>query len=174
MPNYKRYYTPDSIVFVTIVTAGRIPFLIENIDLLRQSIKDSIYKFQIIAGVVMPDHLHLLIKPENIRDLSKIIFSIKYRFSRNFTGGVGTPPYNKTRKGEKGIWQRRFYDHVIRNENDFYKHLDYIHFNPTKHLNISPKNWKHSSFKKFVNEGFYDIEWCNFEDKHKINDMNLE
>ena len=78
------------------------------------------------------------------------------------------------KRGEKGIWQRRYYDHVIRNEEDLWKHIDYIHFNSLKHYNIAPKDWEFSSFNKFVKNNFYDLNWCNYDDKNKISEMNLE
>ena len=72
-------------------------------------------------------------------------------------------------------WQRKYYDHIIRNENDFYKHLDYIHYNPIKHDYVKKaKDWKYSSFKKFVRMGYYDENWCNFADTNKIEDLHFE
>lgn len=174
MPNYLRYYVENSIAFITVVTYNRQPILVENINIFRQAIKDSLYKFTIIAGIVLPDHFHILIKPEKISDLPKIIFSIKYRFSRNI-GGVGTPPYGLKRKGERKIWQSRYYDHIIRNENDLYRHLDYIHYNPIKHGFVTKAiDYPYSSFEKFVSKGYYDKDWCNFEDKNKVNELNYE
>lgn len=174
MPNYLRYYVENSMVFITVVTYNRQPILLDNIKILRQSIKEARYGFQIVAGVILKDHFHILIKPENIRELPKIIFSIKYRFSRNI-GGVGTPPYNMKRKGERKIWQSRYYDHVIRDENDLYRHLDYIHYNPIKHDYVKKvANYPYSSFEKFVKIGYYDKDWCNLEDKNKINELNYE
>ena len=174
MPNYRRYYIENSCVFITIVTYNRQPLLIDNINLLRQSIKESQYKFNIIAGVVLPEHLHIIIKPENIKDLPKIIFSIKYRFSRNI-GGIGIPPYKLKRKGERKIWQSRYYDHIIRDENDFYRHLDYIHYNPIKHeFATKAIDYPYSSFEKFVGLGYYNEDWCNFEDKNNISKLNYE
>ncbi len=76
--------------------------------------------------------------------------------------------------GEKGIWQRRYYDHIIRNDEDLYKHIDYIHYNSIKHYQIVPMDWKFSSFNKFVQNGFYERDGCNFEDKHKVKTLNLE
>ena len=73
------------------------------------------------------------------------------------------------KRKEAGVWQRRFYDHIIRNQDDFNKHADYIHYNSYKHYQIPPKDWKYSSFKKFVKLGYYNIDWCNFE-----NDLELE
>ena len=72
-------------------------------------------------------------------------------------------------------WQRKYYDHILRNENDFYKHLDYIHYNPIKHDYVKKaKDWKYSSFKKFVRMGYYDENWCNFEDKNDIKKLDFE
>lgn len=174
MPNYLRYYVENSMVFITVVTYNRQPILIDNINLLRQSLKDSRYNFNIIAGVVLPEHFHILIKPENIKELPKIIFSIKYRFSRNI-GGIGIPPYELKRKGERKIWQSRYYDHIIRNEKDLEKHIDYIHYNPIKHGFVTKAiDYPYSSFEKFVSQGYYDKDWCNFEDKNKITNMDCE
>ena len=70
----------------------------------------------------------------------------------------------QTRK-EAGVWQRRFLDHIIRDENDFKNHFDYIHYNSVKHYGISPKDWKYSSFNKFVKLNIYDNDWCDFKNK---------
>jgi len=174
MSNYLRYCVPNSIVFITIVTYNRKKILLENVDLLRNSIKFSPYKFDILAGAIMPDHLHILIKPNNMSELSKIISSIKYGFSK-FLPKDKNLSQSKISKGEKGIWQRRFYDHIIRDEEDYYKHLDYIHYNPIKHGYVkTAKNWEYSSFNKFVKLGLYENDWCNFEDKHNIHDLNIK
>lgn len=170
MPNYLRYYIENSMVFIMVVTYNRQPILIDNIEILRQAIKESHYNFQIIGGVVLKDHFHILIKPANIRDLPKIVFSIKYRFSRNI--GIH---YDIKRKGERKTWQSRYYDHIIRDENDLHRHLDYIHFNPVKHSYVKKAAaYPYSSFEKFVKMGYYDKDWCNFEDKYKIDKLNYE
>ena len=78
------------------------------------------------------------------------------------------------KRGEKGIWQRRYYDHIIRNENDLWKHVDYIHYNSVKHYDISPKDWKYSSFHKFVKNNYYELNWCNVDDKHNIKELDIE
>ena len=119
--------------------------LIENIDLLRTALRTSPYKFDIITGCVLKDHIHLLLKPQNINELSKIISSFKYTFSHSIQQSNNIRS-SMLKQREKGIWQRRFYDHVIRDEKDLYRHLDYIHYNPMKHYNIAPKNWEFSSF----------------------------
>ena len=83
-------------------------------------------------------------------------------------------PEGKKHKKEKGIWQSRYWAHIILDENDLNKHIDYIHFNPMKHYKIRPKDWEYSSFKKYVNNKFYNINWCNFNDKYKIAELDLE
>ena len=82
---------------------------------------------------------------------------------------------SKIKRKEKGIWQRRFYDHIIRDENDLTSHLDYIHYNPVKHGYVNaPKYWKYSSFEKYVDKNLYDRNWCNMCDKYKITEMDIE
>ena len=78
-------------------------------------------------------------------------------------------------KREKGIFQHRYFEHTILDENDFEKQLNYIHYNPVKHnLVQNVKDWEYSSFHKFVKQGVYEENWCNSEDKHCINSMNCE
>ncbi len=148
------------------VTDNRIPILVENIDLVRNSFASVKYEFDIVAGVVLKDHIHVLLKPKNMHDIPNIIGFFKGYFTKNV--GRGLP------RQYKKVWQNRYYDHIIRNEQDLNRHLDYIHFNPTKHYSIAPKDWEYSSFKKFVKLGFYDNEWCNFEDKNHIENLDLE
>lgn len=175
MPNYRRYYINNSMIFVTIVTNGRVPLLIHNVDLLKKSILETKYDFIIYAAVVLPDHLHFILYPKNIREFPKIISSIKYYFSRNVNYQKRNKTCSELKRQEKGVWQRRYYDHIIRDEDDLNKHLDYIHYNPVKHNLVTlAKDWKFSSFQKFVKLGFYEIDWCNFNDINKINKLELE
>lgn len=156
----------------------RRQILIDNISLLRKSfeITKKYCTFEIISINIMKDHLHLLLSTQNPSEIPQIIRTIK----QNFTKLVPKQyhPQNITlsmqKRSEKGIWQRRYYDHIIRNENDLYKHIDYIHYNSMKHYQIAPKDWEYSSFRKFVKLGYYDANWCNFEDKHCINSINCE
>lgn len=125
----------------------------------------------------MNDHLHLLIKPDNINEYSQIILLIKRTFSKNID--INTIADYELRESnikrkERDIWQRRFWEHTIRNEEDLYRHLDYIHYNPVKHCQIAPKDWKYSTFINFVKNGYYEIDWCNFEDKYNISNLDYE
>lgn len=173
MSYYRRHYNFGQIVFITIVTYNRRPILIENINLIRAAFKNIKYNFKIIAGCVLKDHIHILIEPENVKDIPFIISFFKQYVSKN----ISNPPEQniiQQRRKEKGVWQRRYYDHIIRDEKDLNRHLDYIHYNPMKHYNISPINWKYSSFQKFVEQGMYSKEWCNFDDVNDIKNLNLE
>jgi len=137
MPKYKRYYTSGSLVFITIVTNQRIPILTHNIELFRQSIKLSKYKFSIIAGVVLPDHVHLIIKPDILQEIPRIITSIKYYFSKRIDFKKENKTTSEIKRKEKGIWQRRYYDHIIRDDEDLKRHLDYIHYPSAEQLIMS-------------------------------------
>lgn len=169
--NYKRLFIPDTLLFITVVTKGRKNILISNIQFLKEAFSKTKqkYSFEIIAIVVNQDHFHMIIKPENINEYPKIIGTIKRTFTK-----ISNIQYSLNKNGESDIWQRRYWEHTIMSEEDLYRHIDYIHYNSMKHYNIAPKDWTYSSFNKFVKNGYYDINWCNFGDKYRINDMYLE
>lgn len=180
MPNYHRLFIQNTYLFLTINTYNRQKILIDNIELLRESFKRAkqTYNYELYASVILPDHMHIIIIPEKIEDYPKIIFAVKYHFSRNIDGGLGNPPYtitkSKIKKKEKGIWQRRYWEHTIRDEEDLYNHLDYIHYNPIKHGYVkSTKDWEYSSFNKFVKMKYYEMDWycANTE---KFADIGIE
>ncbi|EKE02694.1 MAG: hypothetical protein ACD_20C00346G0021 [uncultured bacterium] len=177
MPNYKRAFVENSYIFLTLTTYNRKPILIENIEILRESFRRAkeTYNYQIYASVILPDHMHLILLPENIKDYPKIIFAVKYHFSRNLDIQAKDLSQSKIQKGEKGVWQRRYYEHTIRNEESLHRHLDYIHYNPVKHNHIkSVKDWEYSSFHKFVRQNYYDINWGCFEDIKSIHEWELD
>lgn len=186
MSDYKRYYLENRYIFITVVTYDRINILIENIDLLRNCFKIAIKKFdfEFLASVVLPDHFHIIIKPNKADDFSKIIGFVKRNFTQNLIenferinyDGVCDAPYfgafkeqkiseSRKKRNEKGIWQRRYYEHTIRDEDDLNKHLDYIHYNPVKHKLVkSVKDWEYSSFHKFVEKNMYELNWGSNEE----------
>lgn len=182
MSNYKRLFIQNSYLFLTINTNNRRHILIDNIGLLRESFKKAkqTYGFKIYASVILSNHMHIIIIPEKIEEYPKIIFAIKYHFSRNFNiGGLGNPPYSlsssKIKKKEKGIWQRRYFEHTIISEEDLNNHLDYIHYNPVKHGYVnSVKDWEFSSFNKFVEMKNYDKNWGNSEDVNHIEHLEYD
>lgn len=182
MSNYRRLFIPNSYLFLTITTNYRQKILIDNINLLRLSFENTkkIYNFELFASVILPEHLHMIMIPEKIEEYPKIIHAIKYSFTRNIQdGGIVIPPYklseSKLNKGDKGIWQRRYHEHTIRDEEDLYNHLDYIHYSPVKHRLVqNVKDWEYSSFEKFLKRGNYDANWGSSSDIEKIKDFDYE
>lgn len=169
--NYKRIFIPNSLVFITIVTKWRKKLLIDHIVCLRKAFRAAKqkYPFDVIAAIVNPDHVHMIIQPKDISQYPQVVREIKSIFTK--TAGI---PYQVNHRGEANIWQRRYWAHIILNETDLYRHLDYIHYNSVKHHGIAPKTWPYSSFRKFVKDGYYELDWCNINDTHHIKNMDLE
>ena len=166
MSNYRRAYEENHYIFITVATYKRNKILIKNIEKLKESIKKAkiIYEFEIYAMVILPDHFHTILKPENVREYSKIMGSIKSSFTKSISGEDIDKAISQSRikRREKGVWQRRFYEHTIRNQEELNSLLDYIHYNPVKYGYVnSVKEWLFSSFHRFVKQGFYDINWGN-------------
>ncbi len=180
MPEYNRYYRQGGTYFFTAVSyRRRCIFNNERaISLLWNCFKTTIklYRFSVNAVVILPDHIHTIwTLPENDSDFSTRWKIIKSDFSRQYKKiDTGYLPKSLIRKGEVGIWQRRFWEHLIRDQEDFNKHCDYIHYNPVKHgLVKKPAEWKYSSFDNYVKHGYYDQYWGISKEKDLI-DMDLE
>ena len=163
---YRRAKTPGASYFFTIVTHNRRPLLCEpeNINLLREAFRYVMKKhpIKIDAIVILPDHLHCIwTLPENDADFSTRWRLIKSYFSRQCHDYYqGKMNQSRQQKREKAIWQRRFWEHQIRDDRDFINHVEYIHYNPVKHeLVKSPKDWQYSSFSRYVESGVYDAMW---------------
>ena len=156
MSNYKRIYLEGYSYYLTIVTQNRQPILIDNIELLRESFRRSKkrYEYKIDAIVILPDHIHMIIRPKIPTEYSKIITYIKrdflYQLNNNVKEEAKTNLTASTYKRQhSGIWQRRFYEHTIRDEKDFLKISEYIRTNPIKHGLVENINeWTYSSFYK--------------------------
>ena len=142
MSKLLRYYADGQIYFVTCVTADRAPILIDHMQLFYDAVRTVRHRlvFRIGPYAILPNHLHWIIDPRD-SDLSdimhriKVSFSMKIRFQSRFVGPV---------------WQKRFWDHLIRDEDDFNVHADYIHYNPIKHgLTAKANEWPDSSFLRY-------------------------
>jgi putative transposase len=147
MSNLRRYYQKGDTCFITCVTYNRVPILIDQHKLLETAIKrtDERIDFKIIAKIIMPDHIHLIINNEE-GELSNIIQRIKMSFAALYKQEAGIT--------RERIWQNRFWDHIIRNQEDLNRHIDYIHYNPVKHgLANSPFDWQYSSIHEYAKEG---------------------
>ena len=154
MPNYKRIFRDNHSYFITMTTHGRNPILIDNIELLRESFRVSKlnYEYDINAIVILPDHIHMVITLENARNYPKIIKSIKQYFSKRCPSHYYTHYTQSKSRNKEGyfpIWQKRYFEHTIRDEQDFQNILEYMYLNPQKHGFIEDaKKWKYSSFYK--------------------------
>ncbi|WP_310424306.1 REP-associated tyrosine transposase [Chamaesiphon sp. VAR_48_metabat_135_sub] len=173
MPEYRRANIPGSSVFLTLTTYNRIKLFSvpENIDKLRQACGVVVAEkpFTIDGAVILPEHIHFLwtLAPGD-RDYSYRVGRMKVLFTRALRGANNLPDdvCESRRKHRKSdVWQRRFYEHTIRDEFDFRKHLDYLHFNPVKHgLVKCVHDWEYSSFHRGVERGEYYFGWgcqCN-------------
>lgn len=168
MPNYRRAYIPGGTYFFTLVTYCRRPLFkpLYNIQLLRIAVaKVKAEKpFKIVAAVILPDHIHFIWQlPPGDSNYSQRISRLKVLFTRAYKS---QNPSNieisasRHRHRESDIWQRRFWEHLIRDEADLQQHLDYIHYNPVKHELVScPHLWEYSSFSRWVNRGRYTLDW---------------
>lgn len=152
--------------FFTLVTDKRRKILCEpeNIEFLRAAFRFVVerHPFVIDAAVILPDHLHAIWSlPDNDRDFSKRWRLIKSHFTRHCdTRYKEAPSSSRRNKKEQAIWQRRFWEHMIRDEKDYSTHVEYIHYNPVKHgLVKSPGDWPHSSFHRYVAKGLFPTNW---------------
>ena len=163
MSEYHRLFVKGGTYFFTVVTYNRQPLLCEQPALIRlkaafRYVMDK-HPYRIDGLVILPDHLHCIWRlPEDDGN-----FSIRWNMLKRYFSISMDGPTNKRR--EKTIWQRRFWEHLIRDEDDLHRCLDYIHYNPVKHGYVErPYDWDSSTFKQHVKRGFYDMNWgCNGE-----------
>ena len=163
MTNYRRDRTRGATWFFTVAIADRrSDLLVREIDRLRAAVRRvrADWPFHVDAWVVLPDHMHALwTLPEGDHDFSTRWRLIKSHFSRGLPRREAISP-SRARKGERGLWQRRFWEHRIRDEEDFRRHMDYIHINPLKHGYVHRvADWPFSTFGRYVRQGVYAANW---------------
>ncbi len=164
MTGYRRNFVAGGSFFFTVNLADRrLRLLTENIEALRTAFRDTQlhHPFAIDAIVILPDHLHTVwTLPDGDANFSARWRLIKTSFSRKLA--VGEPiSSSRAGKGERGIWQRRYWEHTIRDENDYSRHIEYVHINPVKHgLVKRVSDWPYSSFHRMVREGVYPEDWA--------------
>jgi putative transposase len=164
MSNYRRAWLKGGTYFFTVNLLKRHnnDLLVRHIDLLRAVIRDVRvnHPFIIHGWVVLPDHLHCVIElPQDDDD-----FAIRWKLIKsNFSRGIEKTEWRsavRERRGERGIWQRRFWEHLIRDERDFQAHMDYVHINPVKHGLVSRvQDWPYSTFHLLAKDGTYPVDW---------------
>jgi putative transposase len=158
MTNIRRYFREGDFSFLSHVTHDRRQILLEHITLFHQAVKDvqGVLPFEFVAWVILPDHFHVLIDPK-ANSVSDIMKRIKLKFSGFYRS------HNKLTSGR--LWQYRFWDHVIRDQDDLNRHIDYIHYNPVKHGLVSdPFIYEESSIHRFIREGLYTRDWGSTDD----------
>ncbi len=165
MTQYRRTKIKGATYFFTVNCAERRGnhLLVNNIDTLRQVIRKvkQAHPFNIDAMVILPEHLHCIwTLPQDDADYGMRWGLIKAEFSRLIPADERRSK-SRIKRGERGIWQRRFWEHLIRDEKDFAQHVDYIHWNPVKHDCVKRVvDWPYSSFHAYVRQGIYSSDWA--------------
>ncbi|WP_047238657.1 REP-associated tyrosine transposase [Chromobacterium subtsugae] len=164
MPNYRRAWMPGGTWFFTVALLQRRDndLLVRHIDALRQAVRDTrrAHPFLIHGWVVLPEHLHCVLElPPGDCDFALRWRLIKMGFSKRLAAGERVSASRRQRR-ERGIWQRRYWEHLIRDEADLAAHLDYLHFNPVKHgWAARVEDWPYSTFHREVSAGRYPADW---------------
>ena len=164
MPNYRRAFVPGGCWFFTVnLLDRRKTLLVDQIETLRESVAATrrSHTFLIDAFVVLPDHLHAVLSlPEGDPDFSTRWRLIKNRFARALPKDEPIDAVRRTRN-ERGIWQRRFWEHLIRDETDYARYVEYCYINPLKHGLVGRvRDWPYSSFHRDVRAGIFPIDWA--------------
>ncbi len=165
MTEYRRARTPGATYFLTVNCAERKgnSILTDNIDTLRNAFRKvkNNHPFEINAIVILPEHLHCIwTLPGGDADFASRWGLIKSNFSRSIANTERRSD-SRVKRGARGVWQRRYWEHLIRDEDEYCRHVDYIHWNPVKHgWAERVKDWPYSSFHQHVNLGAYPLHWA--------------
>jgi putative transposase len=165
MPDYRRLRIPGGTYFFTVNLLERYPndLLVRHVDELRNAVRRvrRRHPFHIDAWVVLPDHLHTVwTLPPGDDDYANRWRAIKQHFSRALADTERRSDV-RWRRHERGIWQRRFWEHAVRDDADFAAHIDYVHINPLKHGYVERvRDWPFSTFHRYVRSGIYPSDWA--------------
>lgn len=165
MPDYRRAWVPGGTYFFTVALWRRKgnDLLVRHIEALRMAVRKvrAKHPFEIHAWVVLPDHLHCVISlPDGDTDYATRWRLIKSAFSMAVER-EGWLSASRIKRRERGIWQRRYWEHLIRDEQDLAAHMDYVHINPVKHgLVTRVADWPYSTFHRLVEQEIYPPDWA--------------
>ena len=168
MSEYRRPYVAGGTYFITQVTYQRNPWLCSELG--RKALREAItrvrekYPFRVDAFVLLPDHFHcILTLPSEDQDFSIRLRLIKSHVTRHYGTELDIKQeisWSRQKRKESNLWQRRFWEHLIRDERDYSLHCDYIHHNPVRHkLCLKPKDWLFSSIHRFTAQEIYPADW---------------
>jgi putative transposase len=165
--NFRRYYIPGSAVFITQVVQDRKPVLCDtkNLNLLREILHNvkQLHPFTMLGYVFLPDHFHLIVQPTGETNFSDILHSLKPNFTKEYKKFLGLS-FSESMK----FWQKRFWDHVHRDDRDFENHLHYMHYNLVKHGYVKdPSDWQDSRHIDWEKRGLYPPAF-NWEEPNNI------
>lgn len=172
MSNYRRASQPGGIFFFTVVAFGRRDIL--TLPTTRTALRKALDQtrgerpFETVAAVLLPDHLHTVWQlPPGDGDFSTRWRLIKTRGTRAVQGeglDVTSPRETRRRRHERGVWQPRFWEHLVRDNDDLRRHVDYVHWNPVKHgLVKRVQDWPYSTCRRYVRRGIYPPDWGAYE-----------
>ncbi|MGD2145957.1 MAG: transposase [Anaerolineae bacterium] len=159
MRNVRRFYVPNTIVFITLVTKHRrtlfdvdhphhVEIFFDKLRAVRE-----VKPFKLLAHNFLPDHVHMLLRPTGEATFSSILQSAQRSFTFEYKDRYGI-------QGSLHLWQHRFWDHLIRDEEDLNRHFDYTHWNAVKHgLVARPEDWPFSSHEYWLEKGYYEVGW---------------
>ena len=173
MPEYRRWRVEGGVYFLTIVAHERRAILTGEHarGYLRAAFAEARLRrpFEQLGIVLLPEHIHVIWRlPAGDDNYSLRISAIKQSFTRSWLqrgGREGAATPSRSRQRYRGVFQKRFLEHTIRDFADFKRHLDYIHINPVKHGHVSlPREWPWSSFHRYVHTGWYEADWCGSVD----------
>jgi len=173
MPDYRRTWYPGGTYFFTVNLLERHgnDLLTRHIALLRDAVRRVrlAHPFVIHGWVVLPEHLHCVLElPSGDADFARRLGLIKVAFSKALPATERRSRVRRQR-GERGIWQRRFWEHLIRDEADYRAHMDYLHFNPVKHGHVTRvRDWPYSTFHRGVQDGVYPVDWGGSAAAHTL------
>lgn len=168
MAEYRRCYIPGGSFFFTVVTERRAAILGNDLarGCLRGAFRECLrrWPFRVDALVMLHDHLHAIwTLPPGDADYSKRWGMIKSNFTQSWLASDGKEQprtASRSRYRRRGVWQRRFWEHTLRDERDYARHFDYLHYNPVSHGLVNcPHAWPYSTFHRWVQRGVYDREW---------------
>jgi putative transposase len=163
--NYRRIWHHGGTYFFTVNLLQRRDntLLIDHVQEFRDAVKKvkSKYPFKIHAWVILPEHMHCILElPQEDADYASRWRLMKSYFSKSIANTEYKSEVRIKRK-ERGVWQRRYWAHLITDEKDYRAHMDYVHINPLKHgLVENVKDWQYSTFHRYVLLGVYPQNWA--------------